>query len=77
MKMVCLKHISNCLKCDKVRYDIVNEFGGLNSIINTSNSDLMDNKLLIIKRKLRKMAPFAIFLVLIHFIFYSINNILF
>ena len=73
MKMVCLKHISNCLKCDKVRYDVVDEFGGLNSIINTSNSDLIDNKLLVI-RKLRKMAPFAIFLVLIHFIFYSINN---
>lgn len=74
MKMVCFKHISNCLKCNKVRYDIVDEFGGLNSIINTSNSDLMDNKLLVIRRKLRKMAPFAIFLVLIHFIFYSINN---
>ena len=74
MEFVFLKHISDCLKCDKVRYDVVDEFDDLNSIINPFNSDLIDNKLLVIRRKLEKMAPFAIFLVFTHLIFNSINN---
>ncbi len=52
MKIGFLKHISDCLECDRVRGDIVDGFDDLNSIIKPSSSDLTNNKLLIIKRKL-------------------------
>jgi len=67
VKIVFLKHISDCLKCDKVRDDTIDGFDGLNNIIKPFSSDLTNNKLLIIRRKLQKMVPFAIFLVFIHF----------
>jgi len=52
VKIVFLKHISDCLKCDRVKGDIINEVNGLNSTIKPSNGDLTNNKLLIIRRKL-------------------------
>ncbi len=52
MKIVFLKHISNWLKCDRVRGDIVYGFDNLNSIIKPSSGDLTNNKLLIIRKKL-------------------------
>jgi len=39
-KIVFLEHISDCLRCDRVGNDVVNEVGSLNSIINLSSSDL-------------------------------------
>jgi len=50
------KHISNCLGYDKVGDGIVNEVSGLNNIIKLSSDDLIDNRLLIIRRKLRRTA---------------------
>ena len=47
MKIVLLKYISDCLGGDRVRDDVVNEFGGLDSIIEPSSSDLMHNTLFI------------------------------
>jgi len=41
VKIVFLEHISDCLKCDRVGNDVVNEVGSLNSIINLSSSDLV------------------------------------
>ena len=52
MKIVLFKYISNCLGGDRVGNDVVNEFGGLNSIIEPSNSDLMHDALLITRCEL-------------------------
>ena len=52
MKIIFLKHISDCLECDRVGGDIVNGFDNLNSIIKPSSGDLTNNKLLIIRKKL-------------------------
>ena len=54
---------------DRVRDDVVNEFGGLNSIIEPSSSDLMYDTLFIIRCELGRTTPFAIFLVLINLFF--------
>ncbi len=52
VKIIFLKHISDCLECDRVGGDIVNGFDNLNSIIKPSSGDLTNNKLLIIRKKL-------------------------
>jgi hypothetical protein len=67
-KIIFIKHISDCLGCDKVGDGIVDEVGGLDSIIKPFRDDLMDNTLFVARRMLRKMAPFAIFLAPIHFL---------
>ena len=41
MKIVLLEYISDCLGGDRVEDNVVSEFGGLNSIIESSSSDLM------------------------------------
>ena len=66
--IVFLKHIPDCLGCDKVGDGIVDEVGGLDSIIKPFHDDLMDNTLFVARRMLRRMAPFAIFLAPIHFL---------
>ena len=73
MKIVLLKYISDCLGGDRVRDDVVNEFGGLNSIIEPSSSDLMHNTLFIMRYELGRTTRFAIFLVLINLFFDSDN----
>jgi hypothetical protein len=67
-KIIFLKHISDCLRHDKVGDGIVDEVGGLDSIIKPFCDDLMDNTLFVARRKLRRMAPFAIFLAPIYFL---------
>jgi len=62
------------LKCDKVGGDIVDGFDDLNSIIKPFSGDLTNNKLLIIRKKLQKMAPFAVFLISIHFLLNPSNS---
>jgi hypothetical protein len=42
-KIIFLKHIPDCLGCDKVGDGIVDEVGGLDSIIKPFHDDLMDN----------------------------------
>ena len=53
---------------------VVDEASGLNSIIKLSSDDLINNKLFIIRRKLRKTALIAVFLVPIHFLLYHFNS---
>ena len=74
MKFDFFKHISNCLGYDRVGDGIVNEVSGLNNIIKLSDDDLIDNRLFIIRRKLRKTALIAVFLVPIHFLLYHFNG---
>ena len=40
-EIVFLEHISDCLRCDRVGNDVVDEVDSLNSIINLSSSDLV------------------------------------
>ena len=58
---------------DKVGDDVVNEFGGLNSIIKPFSSDLTHDTLFIIRCELGRTTPFAIFLVLIY-LFLDLGN---
>jgi len=68
------KYISNCLGYDRVGDGIVDEVSSLNNIIKVSSNDLIDNRLFIIRRKLRKTALIAVFLVPIHFLLYHFNG---
>ena len=74
MKFKFFKHISNCLGYDRVGDGIVDEVSGLNNIIKVSSDNLIDNRLYIIRRKLKKTALIAVFLVLIHFLLYHFNG---
>ena len=74
MKFDFFKHISNCLGYDRVGDGIVDEVSGLNDIIKVSSDNLIDNRLLIIRRKLKKTALIAVFLVPIHFLLYHFNG---
>ena len=74
MKFDLFKHISNCLEYDRVGDGIVDEVSSLNNIIKVSSDDLIDNRLFIIRRKLRKTALIAVFLVPIHFLLYYFNG---
>ena len=49
--MVYVKHISDCLRCGKVRGDVGDEVNGLNSIIKPFNNDLIANRLRNKRRK--------------------------
>ena len=74
MKFDFFKHISNCLEYDRVGDGIVNEVSGLNNIIKVSSDDLIDNRLFIVRRKLKKTALIAVFLVPIYFLLYYFNS---
>ena len=74
MKFDFFKHISNCLGYNRVGDGIVDEVSGLNNIIKVSSDDLIDNRLFIIRRKLKKTALIAVFLVPIHFLLYHFNG---
>jgi hypothetical protein len=74
VNIVFLEHVSQYLKCDRVGNNVVNKFNGLNSIIKPFSCDLIDNILLMVKRKLKTMALFAIFLIHIYFTFDSLNS---
>jgi hypothetical protein len=74
VNIVFLKHICDCLGCDRVVHGVVDKVGGLNSITKPFSDDLMDNRLFVPRRRLRRMASFAIFLVPIHFLFNPFNG---
>ena len=74
MNIVFLKHICNCLGCDRVVHSVANKVGGLNSITKPFSDDLRDNRLFVPRRKLKRMASFAIFLVPIHFLLNPFNG---
>ena len=65
-KIVVLECISHCLRINRRGEDVVDEMGGLNSIIKLPSSDLADDRLLVMRRELGRMATFAVLLVQIH-----------
>jgi hypothetical protein len=73
VNIVFLKHICDCLGCDRVVHGVVDEVSGLNSITKPFSDDLMKNRLFVLRKKLKRMASFAIFLVLIHFLLNPFN----
>jgi hypothetical protein len=73
-KVVLLEHIPNCLGCDRVGDDGVDEIGGLNSIVSLPSGDLAKNGLFVAMRKLGRATSFAVFLVPIHFLLDSTNG---
>ena len=73
MSIVFLKHICDCLGCDRVVHGVVDNVGGLNRITKPFSDDLMNNRLFVPRRKLKRMASFAIFLVPIHFLLNPFN----
>jgi len=54
--------------------NVIDKVGGLNSIIKPFGSDLANDGLFIIRKKLRKTTLFAVFLVPIHFLLNSPNG---
>ena len=56
IKSMSLEHISDGLRVDRIRENIVDEFGGLNSIIELASGDLSYNNLLVTWSKLGRTA---------------------
>jgi hypothetical protein len=54
-------------------HGVVDKVGGLNNITKPFSDDLIDNGLFVSRRKLKRMASFAIFLVPIHFLLNPFN----
>ena len=42
-KVILFEDIPDCLGCDRIRKDVVDEMGGLHNIIKSSTGDLMNN----------------------------------
>jgi hypothetical protein len=59
---------------DIIRKNVVDEVGGLNSIIKPSSNDLVSKELLVAMRKLGRMTPFAPFLVHIYVLYDPFNG---
>jgi hypothetical protein len=72
--LFCFKHISDNLGYDKDRNYVIDEVGGLNSIIKPSSNDLVNKVLLVAIKKLERMTPFAPCLVYIHFLYDPLNS---
>ena len=49
--------IPDCLGCDRVGNDVVNEMGSLDSIIELPSSDLANKRLLVMRRELEGQPP--------------------
>ena len=62
VKVVFLECISHCLGCNRRGEDVDDVMCSLNSIIKLSSSDLMHNRLFVTRKKLGRMATFAILL---------------
>ena len=46
-KVILFECIPDCLGCDRIRKDVVDEMGGLHSIIKSSSGDLTNNRSLV------------------------------
>ena len=73
-KVVLLQHIPDCLRNNRVRSNVVDKFGGLNSIVQPSSSDLTNDGLFIAMSELGRMPSFVVFLVPIYFPFDPSNG---
>ena len=67
-EVVLFKCIPDCLGCDMVGNDVVNEVGSLDSIIKLPSSDLVNKRLLVTRREFGRMASFVVFLVCLYLI---------
>src|ERR1700736_997049 len=67
LKSAFLQCISDCLKCDRVGDDVINELRSLNCIFKLSKLDLMNNQLFVTSRQLGGTATRVVFFVSIHF----------
>jgi hypothetical protein len=72
--LICFEHIPDCFKYDIIKKNVVDEVGGLNSIIKPSSNDLVSKELLVAMRKLGRMTPFAPFLVHIYVLYDPFNG---
>jgi len=59
---------------DRIGEDVVDEIGSLDSIVQLSSGDLVNDRLFIIREELRWATSFAIFLVPVHFLLDSSNG---
>jgi len=66
--------ISHCLGCDRRWKDVVDKMCGLDSIIQSSSSNLLNNRLFIPRGKLGRATTFAVFLVQIKLLADSSNG---
>ena len=74
MKVIVFEHISDCLRCDRIRKNVVDEMGGLHSIITSSSGDLVNNGLFVTWRQLGGMPSFAVSTISIHLLLNSTNS---
>ena len=58
-----LEYISDGLRVDRIRENVIDKFGGLNSSIKLASSDLLNNCLFVARSKLGGMASRMVFLV--------------
>ena len=74
VKVRLLECISDCLRCDRMGNDVVDIMGSLNSIIKLSCSDLLNDGLSVMRRKLGRLTPFAVFFVSINLLLDPSNS---
>src|ERR1700720_1564895 len=67
VKSTFFQFISDCLGCDRVGDDAINELSSLNCIFKLSRLDLTNNQLFVTSRQLGGMATRVVFFVFIHF----------
>ena len=65
-KAIFLEWIPDCLGCDRTGKDVVDEMGGLHSIIKPPTGNMMNNWMLVNWRQFGRTSPFAVFFVSIH-----------
>ena len=73
-KPILLKDIPDCLSWDRINKDAVNEIDNLNSIVKLSSSDLVKNRLFIIRGKLGRSITLIVFFVCVHLFLDSTNG---
>jgi len=69
-----LEYISDGLRVDRIRENVVDEFGGLNSSIKLASSDLSNNCLFVARSKLGGTASRMVFLVQVQLFTNSPNS---
>ena len=74
VKVILFQCISDCLRCDRIGKDVIDEMGSLHSIITSSSGDLANNGLFVSWRQLRRASSFAVFTISIHLLLDSANT---
>jgi hypothetical protein len=66
LKITLFQGISDSLRSDRAGDDVVNEIGSLDSIVKLSSSDLLNDRLLVMRRELERMTFCIVFFVPIY-----------